>query len=60
MEEMNDYYDLKNRVGNIIIDNQYDPNTKLSDTERLKETMHKVFEELDKYREKHSKYKNDV
>ena len=55
MEEMHDYYDLKSIIGNIIIDNQYDPNTKLSDTERVKETMHKVFEELDKYREKHGK-----
>ena len=55
MEEMHDYYDLKSRVGNIIIDNQYTPNMKLSDTERVKETMHKVFEELDKYRKKHSK-----
>ena len=38
-----------------MIEHQYEPNMKLSDTERLKEVMHKIFSEIDKYREKYGK-----
>ena len=55
MKEINDYYDMKNKIGDIIIEHQYEPNMKLNNTERLKEVMYKVFSEIDKYREKHSK-----
>ena len=55
LKEIHDYYDMKNKVGDIMIEHQYEPNMKLSDTERLKEVMHKIFSEIDKYREKHSK-----
>ena len=56
LEEMNDFYDTKNKIGDLIIDHQYDPNKEnKSNTERVKETIEKIFSELDKYREKHSK-----
>ena len=55
LEEMDDYYAMKNKVGDIMIEHQYEPNMKLSDTERLKEVMHKIFSEIDKYREKYGK-----
>ena len=56
LEEVNDYYDMKNRIGDLLIDNQFDLNEEnKTKTERLKETINKVFSELDKYREKHSK-----
>ena len=55
LKEIHDYYDMKNKVGDIMIEHQYEPNMKLSDTERLKEVISKIFSEIDKYREKHSK-----
>ena len=53
LKEIHDYYDMKNKVGDIMIEHQYEPNMKLSDTERLKEVMYKVFSEIDNYRKKH-------
>lgn len=56
MEEINDYYETKNNIGDLIIEHHY--KCKLenkTNSEKVKELYVKVFAELDKYREKHGK-----
>lgn len=56
MEEINDYYETKNKIGDLIISHHYDLNEEnKTDSERMKVLYLKVFAELDKYREKHGK-----
>ena len=58
MEEINDYYDIKNNIGDILINHHYDQNVEnKSNTDRVMETMEKIFTELEKYRNKYVKKK---
>ena len=52
LEEINDYYDMKNKVGSIIIDHHYDDSEE-SGSKRLKKVLDLVFEQLKGYRKKH-------
>ena len=55
-QEINDYYDTKNKIGDLIIEHHYGFNKEnKTDSEKVKELYFKVFEELDKYRDKHGK-----
>ena len=55
-QEINDYYDTKNKIGDLIIEHHYGFNKEnKTNSERVKELYFKVFAELDKYREKHGK-----
>ena len=56
MEEINDFYDTKNKIGDFLISHHYSNNTEnKSHTDRVMETLHKIWGELDKYRKKHVK-----
>ena len=56
LEEINDYYETKNRIGDLIIEHHYGFNKEnKTNSEKVKELYFKVFAELDKYREKHGK-----
>ena len=56
MNEINDYYETKNKIGDLIIEHHYGFNKEnKTNSEKVKELYFKVFAELDKYREKHGK-----
>ena len=54
MEEINDLYHLKDKIGDFLISHHYSDNAEnKSNTDMLMETLRKIFDELDKYRDKH-------
>ena len=47
MDEVNDYYDTKNKIGDLIIEHHYGFNKEnKTDSEKIKELYFKVFEEF--------------
>ena len=55
MEEINDFYDMKNEIGNLIIQHHYSFNSEnVSDSRKVQILYEKIFKELDRYREKHA------
>ena len=53
MEEINDLYHLKDKIGDFLITHHYSEAENKSNTEMVMETLHKIWDELDKYRDKH-------
>ena len=56
MEEIKDLYHLKDKIGDFLISHHYDTRVnseKESNTDRVMETLNKIWDELDKYRDKH-------
>ena len=63
MEEINDLYHLKDKIGDFLIEHHYDTRVnseKESNTERLMETLNKMWDALDEYRDKHIKQQIDM
>ena len=54
MEEINDLYHLKDKIADFMITHHYSDNAEnKSNTDMVMETLHKIWDELDKYRDKH-------